>query len=175
MYAGWRSVNTVSMMKLAAVGIITLLILTWAMHRSTSLASPPAHSWWYRNRRRTITVSVLIASGAALTIALMNNCRYPCQQWQSTGLDLLATIGGFWLGMIIARAVDPQTESQIDWAQVSLWMTGLLLVTTGLLVITGLVFSPLANATPNSLVIFIWALGLPILGAAAKRRWPWLF
>ena len=47
-----------------------------------------------------------------------------------------------------------------------------LLLAIGLIVATGLA---LANETPNNLVIFIWALGLPILGAAAKRRWPGIF
>ncbi len=129
-------------------------------------------SWWRRHLRATIGTGVFMVSGTALIFALMNDCRYPYRQWQSTGLDLLTTIGGFWLGMIIARAVNPQTESQTNGAQGTLWWKVPLLLAIGLIVATGLV---LANETPNNLVIFIWALGLPILGAAAKRRWPGIF
>ena len=160
------------MMLLAVFGLATLLALIWAMHWSTNLLVPAPCSWWRRNRQGIMVVGVLITSGASLIIALANDCRYLCQQWQSTGLDLLATISGFWLGMILARALDSPKTSPNYWANVGLWLTGLLVFATVLVLI--LLFL-LSDATLNSFVIFIWALGLPVLGVAARWRWPWLF
>ena len=111
----------------------------------------------------------LTVSGTALTIELMNDCRYPCQQWQSTGLDLLATVAGFWVGMILAGSLSHHTMPLRDWIKTKIGLIILLLIGTVL------ILSSPAGPLPNSVVIFIWALGLPILGVAAKRIWPWLF
>ena len=157
------------MMFLAAVGIIMLAILIWAIHWSTSLLVSSSCSWWHRNWQTTTVASLFVASGAILLIALTNDCRYSCQQWQSTGLDILATLASFSMGMILTGALDSATMSLSDWAKGGLWLAALLVVATVL------ILSPLSDLTPNSVAIFIWALGLPVLGIAGKRLWPWLF
>ena len=99
------------MMKLAAVGMITLLVLTWAMHRSTSLAAPPSHSWWHRNRRMAVAMGLFLASLAILLIVLANDCRYLCDEGLSTVLDVSATLAAFVMGMVLTRAVKSERRS----------------------------------------------------------------
>ena len=161
------------MMRLAAIGIATLLVLIWAIHWSTSLTAPAWWStmskWWRCNWRRIVSVSVFMISGISLLIALENVDRFPSLQWQSSLLNILATIAGFWLGMILTRAFDPPTISLNNLVQAAIWVTGFLVIATAL------VLSPLSDTVPHSAMILVWALWLPILGVATKRRWPWLF
>ena len=126
-------------------------------------------SWWYRNWRRITVVVVFVATGFVLLLALANDCRYSCQQWQSTGLDILATLASFSMGMILTRALDSATMPLNNWVKGSLWLAVLLVIGTVVILIPG------SDLTQNSAAVFIWALGLPVLGVAAKRIWPWLF
>ena len=167
-YAVWRSVNTTPMVQLA-VGVAILLALIWAMHWSTSLLVPPSCSWWRRNRRANAAFGLLVAFGAVLILALVNDCLYSCQQWESTGIDVLTTIAGFWVGMILAGSLSHHTMPLRDWIKTKIGLIVLLLIGTVV------IFSSPSGPLPNSAVIFIWALGLPILGVAAKRIWPRLF
>ena len=172
------------MMQLAAVGTVTLLVLIEAIHWSTRLLVPSPcsrwrckwratvlawRSWWRCNWRRIVSVSVFMISGIILLIALGDVGRFPSLQWLSSLLNILATIAGFWLGMILTRAVDSPTISLNNLVQVAIWVTG------PLVFLTAWVLSPLSDTVPHSAVIFLWAIWLPILGVAARRRWPWLF
>ena len=162
-------VNTTSIMKLAAVGMITLLVLMWAMHRSTSLVAPPSHSWWHRNWRTAVAISLFMASLTFVVAALLIDCRYLCQEWQSAGLDILATFAAFLMGMILTRRIDPKTMSPGNWRNLAI---GLIIL---LVIAFVLVHSLQTGSAWRKLPMLVSALMLPILGAAAKRIWPWLF
>ena len=149
---------------LLAFLLVVALIRT--IRRSTNLLVPALRSWWRCKRQVVVVVSVWIASGAALIIAWIYDCRYLCQQWQSTGLDLLAAVAGFWLGMIIAGALESSTMPRKEWVEIAIGSIALLAVPTALVLIPDF---------PNGAAILIWTLGLPVLGEAAKRLWPWLF
>ena len=157
------------MMKLAAVGVITLLVLTWAMHRSTSLASPPSHSWWRRKGHGAVATSLFLAALIFVVAALLIDCRHLCQEWQSAGLEMLATFAAFLMGMILTRWIDPKTMSPGDWGKLAIGLIVLLVITFVLvhLVQTGPAW--------HKLPMLVLALMLPLLGAAAHHRWPGLF
>lgn len=110
-----------------------------------------------------------MTSAAVLLEALVNDCRYLCQQWQSTGLDILATLSAFLMGLVLTRALDPKDMPLNNWVKTGVWVTALFVFATVL------VISPLADATPNSFAVFLWALWLPVVGVIIKRCWPWLF
>ena len=157
------------MMKLAAVGVITLLVLTWAMHRSTSLVASPSHSWWHRNWRSALAIGLFTASLAFVVAALLVDCRYLCQEWESAGLDILATFAAFLMGMILARWIGPKTMSPGDWGKLVLGLIVLLVIE--FILVHFLQTGPAWRKLP----MLVSVLMLPILGAAAHRRWPWLF
>ena len=119
--------------------------------------------------RRIVSVGVFVILGISLLIALESADRFPSLQWQSSLLNILSTIAGFWLGMILARAFEPPTISLHNLVQAAIWVTVLLVFATAL------VLSPLSDTVPHSAMIFLWTLWLPILGVAAKRLWTWLF
>jgi len=149
-----------------SLAFFLVVVVIRAIRWSTNLLVSALCSWWCRKRWIVAIVGILILSGAALIFALMNDCRYPCQQWQSTGFDLLATIAGFWVGMIIAAVLKPLTMSRKEWVQTAIGFIALLVAPTLQ------VFIP---DFPNAAAIFIWTLGLPVLGEAAKHFWPQIF
>ena len=149
--------------------IVILVKLVLAIHWSTSLVGvTQGLSWWRRNRQATVTSALFVVAGVVLIVALANDCRYTCDQWQSTALDIFATLASFLMGMILTRAVDLGKEPLNKVAQ-----TAILFVILPAFATT-VILSPLGSA-PNSAALFIWALALPVLGSAGKRLWPWLF
>ncbi len=160
----------------AVVGIATLLVLIWAIHWSTGLCWPtgqarpaPRSSRWRRDWRKTVAPGLFLVAGVVLVTALMIDCRYSCQQWLSTVLDILATFASFLMGMVLTRVIDIGAMSRKNVMKAALWFIFLLVFATVV------ILSPLSASTPNSTALFIWALVLPVLGSAAKRLWPWLF
>ena len=157
------------MMKLAAVGVITLLVLTWAMHRSTSLASPPSRSWWRRKGHGAVAISLFLAALAFVVAGLLIDCRYLCQEWQSAGLDIIAAFAAFLMGMILAGWIDPKTMSPGDWGTLVLS----LIVLLGITFILVHFFQP--GPAWHKLPILALAFAFPIFGIAIKIFWPRLF
>ncbi len=152
------------------ISIISLLGLVWSIHWSAGMVGPAERSSrWHRNRRATVSTGLFVIAGSVLIIALVNGCRYPCQQWQSTGLDVLAMLASFLMGTMLTRILDSDTKPFYYVVRVAIWFGILLLVTTAL------IFSPLNVSTPHSIALFIWALALPVLGWCGKQLWPWLF
>ena len=156
------------MMKLA-VGMITLLVLMWGMHRSTSLVAPPSHSRWGRKWHLAIAISLFIAALTILTVALLIDCRYLCHGWQSNVLDIIAAFAAFLMGMILERWIDPKTLSPSDWRNLAVGLAIVLVIEFAL--VQFLQPGPAWRALP----ILALAFALPILGIASKIFWPRLF
>lgn len=153
----------------AIAGTATLLALIWAMHWSTSLLVPSSWLWWHRNWQNPTGFGLFVASSVISVKLLENVCRYPCQQWQPDGLSILGSIFAFVAGMIIARPFFPSTMALRTLVE------EVLLVTFLLAVATVLVLRDPSSLVPNSVVIYLWSVWLPILGVVAKRLCPRLF
>ena len=152
---------------LLAFLLVVSLIRT--VRRSTTLLVSSSRSWWRCNWRRIVLVSVFMILGISLLIALESAGRLPSLQWQSSLLNIVATIAGFWLGMILTHAFEPPTISLNNLVLAAI------LVTVLLVCATALVLSPISDTVPHSAMIFLWTLWLPILGVTARQFWPCLF
>lgn len=146
--------------------MVCIAVLYW----SSALVGPAqGPSRWCRNRRASVVAGLFLLAGLALIVALMIDCRYSCQQWQSTLLDILATFAAFLMGLILTRALDRDAEPSVNVKNTAILFTILLVVSTFMLT----VFSSASHS--KAAVLLIWALGLPVLGWLGKRLWPWLF
>lgn len=149
--------------------IATLLALIWAIHSSAALCCPAGQarqtrrsSRQCRNWRASVAPCLFVVAGVVLVMALMSDYR-------STWLDIVAASASFLMGMILARALDRDTKPSVNVKSTAIWFIILLAVSAFMLTVF--------PSTPNSkaAMLFIWALGLPVLGWAGKRIWPWLF
>ena len=153
--------------------IASAAIILWVLFGAGCWYTSPSalawRSWWRCNWQATAAFSLFVVSGVILIVALANDCRYSCQQWQSIGLDILATFASFSMGLVLMSMLNSQTESRSYWKQTLIWV-----VTLGVF-LTVLILSPLVESTRKNSLILIWTLALPVLGVAGKSLWPRLF